>query len=329
MLTKLFCRALWGLVGVCLAVGACLRAQDVATPAAAALPPLNLAAVENVQLLANPGFEQSDKSWHFSDWPPRPGSGDSLTAASIVYSSEVVHTGRQALGFDHSTIGPERLLGIRQVLKREQLAPYDGRRLRLSAWFWLAKGPPYYQGTLGMRQWNALAPGPFGGVSLPIGGSRGEWLYGAKEFEFRLADTQRADVNLWLPNVPDTTQAPRVFVDDVRLEVLADPPLRVELLCGATVFQPDDRLPVRVEVAESVWRQALVGLRWNVTPPAGLRSLAEGDLTLAAPRSLTEVRLPSLPPGRYALRLALGRTVGERTHEVLIPFRRAVGPFAP
>ncbi len=328
MRTKLFRRTQRWLVGACLVVAGRLAAQNAAAPPSSALPPLSAPPVENVQLLTNPGFEEPDTGWRFAEWVQREGASDKRVAASTVYSPDVIHTGRTALCFDHSMVGPERLLGLRQVLTREQLAPYDGRRFRVSAWFWLAKGPPYYQGTLCVRQWNGVAPGPFGGTALPIGGSQGEWFYCAREFDFRLADTQRADVNVWLPNVPEVSQAPRIFVDDAQLEVLADPPLNVELLCGTTVFQPDDRLPVRVEVAEAVWQQALTGLRWNVTTPDGLRSLAEGDATLSAPTSLAEVRLPRLADGSYAVRFALGRAAGERTHEVLIPFRRATGPFA-
>jgi hypothetical protein len=131
-----------------------------------------------------------------------------------------------------------------------------------------------------------------------------------------------------MSQVPDLNDSPIVYVDAVKLEVLAEPRLRARLLSGRTLFVPDDVLPIKIEVGEAAWNDGLRSLRWNITSPDGLIGHAEGDLALAGASSVVEVTVPEIPEGRYAVRLALGAEPGERATEVLLPFHRAEGPFA-
>jgi hypothetical protein len=315
---------------LCLAILllACLSAGQAQQAQVTSLPPLQTQSVENAELLVNADCEKPDTGWRFTDWPPRPDTYDRLIAKSIFYSHDVVHSGQYALCYDLRTVGSERTLAITQTLSRDALAPYDGRRLRLSGWLWLASGPGYYNGTLGMRQWGEPGTPPFGGANMDIGGSRGEWSYVSREFVFHLGETKRADVNVWLRNIPDPTIAPVVFVDDVKLEVLADPPLVVELLAGRVISRPDTRLPLRVKINPASWQEGLRSLRWDVTTPDGRRSWSSAHIALTEPLTLIELPLPGLAEGPFALRVALGKSPGDRNHEVLLPFQMLEGPFA-
>ncbi|MGD9497324.1 MAG: hypothetical protein AB7Y46_13580 [Armatimonadota bacterium] len=127
---------------------------------------------------------------------------------------------------------------------------------------------------------------------------------------------------------PDLSNRPVVYLDSVALEVLLPPPLDARLLSGATLMTPDDSLPVEVAVSQEAWKDGLRALRWDITAPDGLTSFAGEDVALNARTGVVVVPVPSLSEGRYALRLALGRASGERTHEVLLPLLRAEGPFA-
>ncbi len=308
------------LVALCLAPYACA--------APTLLPPLQPQSAGNVEILRNSGFEDGDKDWILWDWPPREKTDDRPIARSIFYSHDVVHTGRQALCFDLSTIGPERQLGIRQIISRAQLQPYEGRSMRLSAWLWVARGPAYYAADSNLRLWGDESTPLVAAPGFRLGGSPGQWQRGAVEFTLRLGSTRKADANVYLPNVPEVAKAPLVFVDDVSLEVFADLPLGSELLSGLVVGEPDDRLPVRVTVAPGTWERGLRGLRWDVTSKDGLRSYASGTSALTDRVSVIEAKLPPLAEGEFAVRLALGRTAADRTYEVLLPFRRTAGPFA-
>jgi len=208
------------------------------------LPPLQPQQVENTQLLANPGFETPDAGWGLYEWPPREKTSDQLTGHFIYYSQDVVHSGKVALCFDFTKLTPERLLAARQGLKPEALAPYEGRMIRSSAWIWVAKGPATYGGNFGTRQWGEPGTPPLDFHIIPLGGSTGEWIHCSQEFRLKLGSTRSIDFNIWLPNVPDITKAPVVYVDDVSLEVLADPPLAAELLCGKVIAKPDNRVPI-------------------------------------------------------------------------------------
>lgn len=297
--------------------------------AAEPLPRPRQAPPKDINLLRNSDFEDPhSNAWRFSDWPPRPETSDRLIARSVFYAQEVIHSGTWAVGFDHTTVGPDRTLGARQLLKRDTLARYDGQRLRLSGWIWVARGPSVYRGTLGMRQWGERGTPPFGGTSLHLIGKRGEWTYCEREFTFRVGNTKRADVNLWLGSPPDKANAPVCYVDDVRLDALAAPELRVELLAGKTLFAPDRKLPLRVNVADSAWQKAQRFLRWDVTSPDGLQSHAHREIALQLQGSIVEAYVPALPEGAYAIRVALGSQPHGRDYETLLSFRIAKGPFA-
>ena len=305
-----------------LGLGAVLQAAEP-------LPPLRQAPPKDVNLLRNSGFEDpQSKAWRFSDWPPRPKTRDRLIARSVFYAQDVIHSGAWAVGFDHTTVGADRTLSARQMVAAETLAAYDGRRMRLSGWIWVAQGPSVYRGTLGMRQWGKRGAPPFGGCRIYLTGKRGEWTYCKREFTFRLGNTKRADVNLWLGSLPDTSNAPVCYVDDVRLEVLAAPELAVELLAGKTLFAPDRKLPLRVTIADSAWQKGMRCLRWDVTSPDGLQTHAHRETALGSPLSIVEAQVPALAEGDYALRLALASQPHGRDHETLVSFRIAKGPFA-
>jgi len=295
----------------------------------AKLAPLNLQAPENVDLVDNSGFEApQSKSWRFSDWPPREGTRDQLIAESVFYSQDVVHVGDWALCFDLTTVGQDRVLLAQQKGSAEVLAPYEGRRMRLSAWLWQASGRAGYQGGLTLRQWGAPGTPPLSHVSVRMPAVQGEWAYCSSEFTLRMGETQRWDVGVGMRQVPDLSVSPVVYVDDVKLEALAEPRVSARLLCGETVFLPDNVLPIKVELADDAWGEGLRNLRWNVTSPDGLTGYDQGDLALNTPSSVVEVTVPELAEGGYAVRLAVGAKPGERDCEVLLPFRRAEGPFA-
>lgn len=297
--------------------------------AGARLPPVNLQEPENVDLVDNSGFEDPEsKSWRFSDWPPREGTRDQLIAKSVFYSQDVVHTGDWAICFDLTTVGQDRTLLAQQKGSAEVLAPYDGRRMRLSAWLWQARGRAGYQGGLTLRQWGTPGTPPLSHVSVRMPGVQGEWAYCSSEFTLRIGETRRWDVGVGMRQVPDLNDSPVIYVDDVKLEALAEPRVSARLLCGETVFLPDNVLPIKVELADEAWGEGLRSLRWNVTSPDGLTGYDEGDMALNTQSSVVEVTVPELPEGSYAVRLAVGAEPGERDCEVLLPFRRAEGPFA-
>jgi len=293
------------------------------------LPPLALEEPENIQIIENGGFEDPQSgAWRLSDWPPRPETGAKLIAKSIYYSQEVVHSGDWAVCFDLSTVGEDRHLLVQQSFGADRLAPYDGHRVRMSAWVWLASGPPGYQGGLSIRQWGKPGAPPMSSRRVRLPGARGQWTYAETEWTLRLGETTRGDITVGMSQVPDLADAPVVYVDDVKLEVLAGPALSARLLSGRTLLFPDDVLPIKIEVGEAAWNDGQRSLRWNITSPDGLTGYAEGDLAPAAASLVVEVTVPDIPEGRYAVRLALGAEPGERATEVLLPFRRAEGPFA-
>ena len=155
-----------------------------------------------------------------------------------------------------------------------------------------------------------------------------EWVEGSREFTLQLGETTRGDITVDARQVADLATSPVIYVDDVRLEVLAEPPLTAELLRGETLLSPDTVLPVKVELSDQALADGLRHLRWNVTSPDGLRGLAEGDVQLASATRVLDLVVPDLPEGRYAVRLAIGRERGGRDAETLLPFRRGRGPFA-
>ncbi len=315
-----YAAVLWLAGALCLCPSA---AQD-----GAPLPPLNLQPDTGPNLLSNASFEDADAGgWRFSDWPPRPDTSDRLIADSIRYIDEQAQDGRQCLVYDLTTVGEERILIAQQRLTGEQLAPWDGRRMRLSAWILLASGPTAQGATMTMRQWGESGP-PLDAHSLRMTADVNEWSHWSTEFVFRMGETRRGDVNISVRQPPDLADSPVVYLDNVALEVLLAPPLDARVLSGETLMSPDASLPVEVTVSEEAWADGLRALRWDITPPDGLTGLAGDDVTLEARTGVVVVPVPSLSEGRYALRLALGRAPGERAHEVLLPFRRAEGPFA-
>ncbi len=304
-------------------------APSIAQNGGVQLPALALEQPENIQILENGGFEDpQSQSWRLSDWPPRPDTGAKLIAKSIYYSQDVVHSGDWAVCFDLTTVGEDRHLLVQQSFGVDKLAPYDGYRVRMSAWVWLASGPPGYQGGLSIRQWGKPGAPPMSSRHVRLPGVRGQWTYAETEWTLRLGNTTRGDITVGMSQVPNLADSPVVYVDEVKLEVLADPRLRARLLCGQTLFAPDSVLPIEVTAAGPAWDDGLRSLRWNITSADGLTSYAEGDAAPADPNSVLEVTVPDIPEGRYAVRLALGAQPGDRATEVLLPFRRTEGPFA-
>jgi hypothetical protein len=59
-----------------------------------------------------------------------------------------------------------------------------------------------------------------------------------------------------------------------------------------------------------------------------VQSLTHGESVAPARSPVLSIPMPDLKEGRYALRLALGSTPGERRREVLLPFVRVEGPLA-
>jgi len=293
------------------------------------LPPMATQADQNVSLILNAGFENAESpAWALSDWPPRPDTGASLIADSIVYSEDHAHSGQRSLRVDLTTVEEDRILLAQQRFSRETLAPHDGKRVRMSAWIWLERGPPGYQGSLSIRQWGEPGAAPVSHGRLWLPAVQAEWVESSMEFTLQLGETTRGDITVGATQVADLTTSPVVYVDDVRLEALTDPSLSARLLRGETAVAPDRVLPVLVSLSDRAWADGLEALRWNITTADGLRSHAEGDVQLAARSSVVELESPSLPEGEYALRLAIGATPGARAVEILIPFRLGEGPFA-
>ena len=298
-------------------------------PPPVVLPPLCLEQPENIQLIKDGDFETpEDKAWRFSDWPPRKDTGAKLIAKSIYVSEDVVHTGERAVCIDLTTVGADRTLLIQQGYPLEVLKPYDGRRVRLSAWIWVAQGPSGYQGTLSVRQWGERGKPPLGSRRVRLPGARGEWSQGTTEFTLRLGETTRGDITVGAGQVPDLKNSPLLYVDDVRLEVVAAPRLSASLPRGTVVSAPDQTVPVKVSVSEQAFAGGLRHLRWNITTPDGRTGYAEGDVELDSTHRILEIPVPAwLPDGECGLRVALGKTPGGRTTEVLLPFSKASGPF--
>ena len=315
-------RTVAGLTGVLLWAGA-VRGQGQE------LPPLREAPAEPPQLLSNPGFEETPSpAWRFSDWPPRPETGDRPVAKSVYYSDAVAHTGERSLCFDLTTVGSDRILLAQQRFGADILREHDGKRLRLSAWIWVARGQAGCQGTLTLRQWGAPGTPPLSHATVRLPGARGEWTQAATEFVLRLGETRRGDVGVGLRQVPDLRHSPVVHIDDIRLEAVPAPALRAEWLSGRTVMAPDRLVALKVQVAQTAYDDGCRNLRWDLTTEDGLTSTGGGDRELDSPVSLLEVDVSALPVGRRAMRLAIGGRPGERTAEVLLPFRKATGPFA-
>lgn len=178
-----------------------------------------------------------------------------------------------------------------------------------------------------MRQWGEDGP-PLAAHSLRMTADVNEWSRWSTEFVLRMGETRRGDVNISVRQPPDLADSPVVYLDNVSLEVLPAPPLDARALSGETLMAPDDALPIEVAVSAEAWEDGLRALRWDITTPDGLTGLGGDGVTLDARTGVVVVPVPSLSEGRYALRLALGRAPGERTHEALLPFRRAEGPFA-
>jgi len=302
-------------------VSALVHAQEVE------LPPLTPTPAAATNLLANPGFEDPDApGWAFTDWPPREGTGAALIADSIRYTDEQAYEGRRCLVLDLTTVGAERTLITQERLSPETLAPFDGATMRMSAQVLLAGGPTVQQVNMTMRQWGK--DGLLTHQSLRLTADVNEWAVASRTFIFRMGATTRADLNITVGQTPDLADSPVVYVDDVRLEVLAPPPLAAELPWGETLMAPDDVLPVAVRISEEAWGEGLRGLRWDITAPDGMRSLAHGEMAAPMRDPVLSVTVPDLTEGSYALRLALGAEPGQRSRELLLPFTRAEGPLA-
>lgn len=309
---------------VMMALCACLVEAEAKRP----LPPLVLQPPPALNLLSDPGFEHPDSgAWRFSDWPPRPETGDRLIADSIHYTTEQAVEGESCLVFDLTTVGAERILIATQKISAEDLAPWDGRRMRLAASVLLGSGPVAQEVIMTMRQWGPEGP-PIDYHTLRMAADVNEWSHWSTEFVFHMGETKRADVCINVRQPPDLTNRPVLYLDNVRLEVLQQPPLDARLMSGHTLMTPDDSLAIAVTVSEEAWGKGMHALRWDITTPDGLTAFAGGDVALDERDCVLEVPVPNLSEGRFAVRLALGREVGERTHELLLPFRRAEGPFA-
>jgi len=293
------------------------------------LPAPVLEQLENVETLDDGGFEEpGSKAWRFRDWPPRPDTSDRLIANSIHYSDSVVHSGDGGVCLDLKTVGADRILLAQQEYSVERLRPYDGRLVRLSAWIWVAQGPSGFQATLTMRSWGKPGAPPLEAKCLRLPGVRGEWAYAELPFRLRLGETTRWDITVGARQVPDLKDSPILYVDDVRLDVLAEPRLRAELLCGRVVARPDAVLPLRISVSEAGLMAGLTHARWDITTADGLTTRKSGDVALTALPNIVSIVLPVLADGDYAVRVALGTRVDERAVEVLVPFKRTGGPFA-
>ena len=302
-------------------VTALAHAQDVE------LPPLAPTPAAATNLLTNPGFEDPDApGWAFTDWPPREDTGAALIADSIRYTDEQAYEGGRCLVLDLTTVGTDRTLISQQRLSAEALAPLDGATMRMSAQVLLGGGPTVHEVNMTMRQWGE--DGLLTHQSLRLNADVNEWTSVSKQFTFRMGATTRADFKVSARQTPELADSPVVYVDDVRLEVLAPPPLAAELPWGETLMAPDNVLPVAVHISEEAWAEGLRGLRWDITAPDGIRSLAHGEMAAPTRDPVLSVTVPDLTEGSYALRLALGAEPGQRSRELLLPFTRAEGPLA-
>jgi hypothetical protein len=155
-----------------------------------------------------------------------------------------------------------------------------------------------------------------------------EWIEASTEFTLRVGETTRGDITVGARQVSDIETAPVLYVDDVKLEIIQEPPLAARTLTGETLMKPDNSFPLKVELSDEAWEDGLRYLRWNVTSPDGLRAFGEGDLELTAREAVVEPAMPNVPEGRYSVRLAIGDSPGGRRYETLVHFRRAEGPFA-
>jgi len=314
------------LIAVVVSTG--LRVGGARAAETTTLPPMRAQAADAIDLVQNGGMEDADsKGWRFVDWPPRPETSDRLIAKSIFYSQDIVHSGVTSLCFDHATVGPDRILGLRQFIATDTLAPPDGQRIRISAWIWVASGPPFYEGGVTTRQWGGEQSALLDAKSFSLGGNKGEWHYASTEFTLNLGETRYADLSVNFPATPNQNESPICYVDDIKMEVLREPALSVAPLFGQTVLSPEGELPVVACIREVEFVAGLNKVRWNITDPTGEKAYSEGDAMLPSEKSVLEVPLRELPTGSYGLRIALGKSKGERIHEVLLPFRKADGPF--
>ncbi|MGI5817677.1 MAG: hypothetical protein ACOX9R_06210 [Armatimonadota bacterium] len=318
------CRLLAGVMLTGLVLSSSARAQ------VEELPPLVPAPPAAVNLLADSGFEEPGSgAWQFSDWPPREDTGARLIADSIRVSDERAFEGERCLVLDLTTVGAERTLIAQQRIAAQTLASHDGSTVRLSARVLLGGGPPAQQVTMTMRQWGD--DGLLSHQTVRIAADLNEWTEGSRRFTLRMGATTRADVNVSVRQSPNLDHRPVVYLDDVRLEVLAEPALAAELPWGDVLMAPDDTLPVVVRISQQAWDEGLRGLRWDLTGPDGSSGYAHGEFAAQARSFALPVavnRIPNINEGRYALRLALGSQPGERRREVLLPFTRAEGPLA-
>jgi len=293
-----------------------------------ALPPLTPVPPADTTLLQDSSFEDPDSgAWRFSDWPPRPDTGDHLIAESVRHTDEQAADGERCLVFDLTTVEAERILIASQRFGAELLAPWDGATMRLSAAVLLGGGPTAESVMLTLRLWGEGGP-PLDARSVRMTADVNEWSRWQTEFVFHLGDVRRADVGVSVRQPPDLALSPIVYVDDVRLEALSPPMLAAELAYGRALLTPDDELAVEVMISAEAWGQGLRHLRWDVTSPDGLKSYGGGELAPASASESLGMTVPEIPDGQYALRLALGAAPGERAAELLLPFIRAEGPFA-
>ena len=140
-------------------------------------------------------------------------------------------------------------------------------------------------------------------------------------------ETTRGDLTVGMRQAADPTKSPVVYVDDVRLDVVPDPPLSALLLRGEVLMAPDRVLAAKVGLSDEALKEGHRHLRWNIASADGRTSYAEGDVAVDGRSSVVEMPVPELPEGEYGVRLAAGTKVGERSTELLLPCRIAEGPF--
>ena len=292
----------------------------------AVLPPLAPAQPQTINLLDDSGFEDPESNaWGFSDWPPREETGARLIAESIRFTDEQAFEGDRCLVLDLTTVGADRTLIAQQKLSAENLAPWDGSRMRLSAKVLLGAGPTAQRVGMTLRQWGE--DGLLDHQSVRITADVNEWAEGQREFVLRMGQTTRADVNVTVGQTPNLTNSPIVYLDEVRLEVLSEPALDASLPWGAVLPTPHDSLPVAVRISQEAWDAGRRSLRWDITGPEGSHSFSHGELALRTRTPVLSIDVAQLTEGRHALRLALGSEPGERWREVLVQFTRAEGPL--
>jgi hypothetical protein len=197
--------------------------------------------------------------------------------------------------------------------------------MRLSAKVLLGTGPTAQRVGMTLRQWGE--DGLISHEAIRMTADVNEWAAGSADFVLRMGETTRADVNVTVGQNPDLANSPVVYLDEVRLEALTEPALQAELPWGAVLLAPDDTLPVAVRISQDAWESGRRALRWDITGPEGLTSIAHGEMTAETRMSVLSIELPRHTDGRHAVRLALGHTPGERWREVLVQFTRAEGPL--